>query len=147
MSNLRADDKVETPDKPKATEGELATLVALFKTTLGTQVKDVRPSERLTDSAVCLIADEGDMDMHLERILRQHKQLTATATRILELNPGHSLIRRLAVQAAEPGASERLADVAWLLLDQARIVEGEQVADPVAFARRFASLMEKGLLG
>ncbi len=147
LGKIKADDKVETPDKPKATEGELATLVALFKTTLGTQVKDVRPSERLTDSAVCLIADEGDMDMHLERILRQHKQLTATATRILELNPGHSLIRRLAVQAAEPGASERLADVAWLLLDQARIVEGEQVADPVAFARRFASLMEKGLLG
>jgi molecular chaperone HtpG len=147
LGRIKADEQAATPDKPKAGEGELATLVALFKATLGEQVKDVRPSQRLTDSAVCLIADEGDMDMHLERILRQHKQLTATATRILELNPAHPLIRRLASLAGEPGAADRLADVAWSLLDQARIVEGEQVGDPVAFARRFASLMERGLVG
>jgi molecular chaperone HtpG len=147
LGKIKTDVPTENPDQPKATDGELATLVALFKTTLGSDVKDVRPSERLTDSAVCLIADENDMDMHLERILRQHKQLATSASRILELNPGHSLIRRLATQAGEPGASDHLADVAWLLLDQARIVEGEQVADPVAFARRFASVMEKGLIG
>ncbi len=93
--------KTETtePEAPKAAEGELSTLIALVKTTLGAEIKDVRPSERLTDSPVCLIADEGDMDMHLERILRQHKQLNTTAARILELNPRHPLIKRLAVQA------------------------------------------------
>jgi len=147
LGKIKADDPAGTPERPQAAEGELATLIALFKTTLGEQVKDVRSSQRLTDSAVCLIADEGDMDMHLERILRQHKQVTATATRILELNPGHPLIRRLAGDAGQPGAADRLADVAWLLLDQARIVEGEQVPDPVAFARRFGSVLEKGLIG
>ena len=70
--------------------------IALFKLSLGDAVKDVRSSERLTDSAVCLVADEGDMDMHLERLLKQHRQLDAAAKRILEINPSHPLIARLA---------------------------------------------------
>ncbi len=144
LSKIKAADTVE-PEAPKADEGELSTLVALFKLTLGEAVKDVRGSERLTDSPVCLIADENDMDMHLERMLRQHKQLNVNHSRILELNPRHGLIKRLAARAGQPGASDTLADMAWLLLDQARIVEGEHVADPVAFSRRFAALMEKGV--
>ena len=145
LGKIKPADDAKEPETPKAEEGELSTLIALFKTTLGEAVKDVRGSERLTDSPVCLIADEHDMDMHLERMLRQHKQLNVSHSRILELNPRHGLIRRLAAKAGEPGASDSLADVAWLLLDQARIVEGEHVADPVAFARRFAALMEKGV--
>ena len=124
---------------------KLAGLVAIFKLALGEAVKDVRGSERLTDSAVCLVADEGDMDMHLERLLKQHRQLDAGAKRILELNPRHSLIERLAASVGEAGASEQLSEYAWLLLDQARIVEGESLPDPPAFARRLASLLERGL--
>ena len=105
----------------------------------------MRSSERLTDSAVCLIADEGDLDMHLERLLKQHRQLDTSAKRILELNPQHPLIARLAASVGESGASEQLSEFAWLLLDQARIVEGEQLPDPPAFARRLASLLERGL--
>ncbi len=145
LSKIKPVEDAKEAETPKAGEGELSTLIALFKTTLGEAVKDVRTSERLTDSPVCLIADENDMDMHLERMLRQHKQLNVSHSRILELNPRHGLIRRLATRAGEPGATDALADMAWLLLDQARIVEGEHVADPVAFARRFASLMEKGV--
>ncbi|HYE50447.1 MAG TPA: molecular chaperone HtpG [Azospirillaceae bacterium] len=130
-------------DRPA--EGEVANLVALFKATLGDAVKDVRASQRLTDSAVCLVADEGDMDMHLERLLKQHKQLAAVSRRILEVNPGHPLIRRLTEQVGRDGASAELGDVAWLLLDQARIVEGEPLPDPVAFSRRLAAFVEKGL--
>ncbi|MEI6558133.1 MAG: molecular chaperone HtpG [Rhodospirillaceae bacterium] len=144
LGKIKPAGDAKEPETAKADEGELSTLIALFKTTLGEAVKDVRGSERLTDSPVCLIADENDMDMHLERMLRQHKQLSVSHSRILELNPRHGLIRRLAARAGEPGASGNLADVAWLLLDQARIVEGEHVSDPVAFARRFAALMEKG---
>ena len=59
-------------------------------------MKDVRSSERLTGSAVCLVADEGDLDMHLERLLKQHRQPDTTAKRILELNPRHKLVDRLA---------------------------------------------------
>ncbi|MBP2295711.1 molecular chaperone HtpG [Azospirillum rugosum] len=138
----------EKPAEEKASEGELTDLLALLKLTLQDAVKDVRPSERLTDSAVCLVADENDMDMHLERLLKQHKQLgmdAPAAKRILEVNPGHPLIKRLAERAKASGAATSLDDAAWLLLDQARIVEGEALPDPAAFARRLASAMEKGL--
>lgn len=124
---------------------KLASLIAIFKLALGEAVKDVRSSDRLTDSAVCLIADEGDMDMHLERLLKQHRQLETASKRILELNPRHKLIERLAASVGEAGASEQLSEFAWLLLDQARIVEGEQLPDPPAFARRLATLLERGL--
>ncbi|KAA0592182.1 molecular chaperone HtpG [Azospirillum lipoferum] len=140
--------KGEEAEKPeeKTPEGELTDLLALLKLTLSDAVKDVRKSERLTDSAVCLVADDNDMDMHLERLLKQHKQLNGeVGKRILEINPSHALIKRLAERAKGSGATDALEDAAWLLLDQARIVEGEPLPDPAAFARRLASAMEKGL--
>jgi len=144
-------DKIAPPDDAEATADQyeppakLASLIAIFKLALGDAVKDVRSSERLTDSAVCLVAEEGDIDMHLERLLKQHRQLDSAAKRILELNPRHRLIERLAASVGDTGASEQLSEFAWLLLDQARIVEGEQLPDPPAFARRLAALLERGL--
>jgi molecular chaperone HtpG len=135
----------EQPEEKPAPPAKLASLIAIFKLALGDAVKDVRSSERLTDSAVCLVADEGDMDMHFERLLKQHRQLDTAAKRILELNPRHKLIERLAATVGETGASDQLSEFAWLLLDQARIVEGEQLPDPPAFARRLAELLERGL--
>jgi molecular chaperone HtpG len=128
-------------------EGDVASLVALLKLSLGDAVKDVRVSKRLTDSAVCLVADERDMDMHLERLLRQHKQLGAAvdAKRILEINPKHALIARLVDLAGKEGAADALGDFAWLLLDQARILEGEALPDPGAFAKRLSSVLARGL--
>ena len=138
-------DATEAPADQREPPAKLASLMAIFKLALGDAVKDVRSSERLTDSAVCLVAEEGDIDMHLERLLKQHRQLDTAAKRILELNPRHRLIERLAASVGDTGASEQLAEFAWLLLDQARIVEGEQLPDPPAFARRLAALLERGL--
>ncbi len=135
----------EQPAEQPAPPAKLASLIAIFKLALGDAVKDVRSSDRLTDSAVCLVADEGDMDMHLERLLKQHRQIDTMAKRILELNPRHKLIERLAATVGESGASDQIGEFAWLLLDQARIVEGEQLPDPPAFARRLAQLLERGL--
>ena len=105
----------------------------------------MKTTDRLTDSAVCLVADEGDLDMHLERLLKQHQRLDSAAKRILEINPKNSLIRRLAASVGQSGTSDSLGEFAWLLLDQARILEGEQLPDPPAFARRLSLLLEKGL--
>jgi molecular chaperone HtpG len=139
----------EGDDKPKEAEekpsGNVAGLIAIFKLALGDAVKDVRASDRLTDSAVCLVADEGDMDMHLERMLKQHRQLDEAAKRILEINPRNKLVDGLAAMVGKEGASSELAEFAWLLLDQARILEGEQLPDPSAFARRLSGLLEKGI--
>ncbi|HTQ32826.1 MAG TPA: molecular chaperone HtpG [Stellaceae bacterium] len=132
-------------EKKPGPPAKLGSLIAIFKLALGDAVKDVRSSARLTDSAVCLVADEGDMDMRLERLLKQHRQLDTAAKRILEVNPNHRLIERLAATVGETGASDQLGEFAWLLLDQARIIEGEQLPDPPAFARRLALLLERGL--
>ena len=132
------DDKVEP-----AKDGELATLIALVKQTLGEAVKDVRTRDSLTDSAVCLVADDGDMDMRLERMLKAHNQLTTDSVRILEINPKHDLIKNMSAAATKGGAADDLADLAFLLLDQARIIEGEALPDPAAFSRRLATVMAK----
>ncbi|MBI1179568.1 MAG: molecular chaperone HtpG [Alphaproteobacteria bacterium] len=130
-----------------APEGQTAALVAALKEALGEAVKDVRTTDRLTGSAVCLVADEGDMDINLQRLLKQHDQLNFEALRILEVNPGHPLIKALAARAEQDGALDALRDPALLLLDQARILEGELPSDPAGFARRLAELMAKGLHG
>ena len=121
-------------------------LIAAFKVALGDKVKDVRASERLTDSPVCLVADDGDMDMNIERLLKQHNQLSESTPRVLEINADHALITKLAKKAkAAEGIDAAVEEAAFLLLDQARIVEGEPIADPFAFSRRMAAVMEKGL--
>ena len=136
-----ADDK-QADEAPAA---EMTTLIEALKLALGDKVKDVRASERLTESAVCLVAAEGEMSMHLEKLLRAHKQIDGERPRVLEINPRHPLIKTLAARAAANGTGPELEDSAALLLDQARIVEGEPPADPIAFAKRMVAVMTKGL--
>lgn len=139
-----ADDKKED-EKESAGEG-LDLLLAAIKLALGDKVKDVKKSHRLTDSLVCLVASEGDMDINLERILRQHNKLDQMAQRVLEVNAKHPLISGLAGRMGGEGAPSDAdtADVAWMLLDQARILEGEQIVDPQAFADRMSRLLQRG---
>ena len=143
LDQVEADETKEDTEKPD--EADLSALIAAIKTELGEAVKDVRPSKRLTDSPVCLIADEGDMDVNLERLLKRHGQLADGMPRVLELNPGHALIATLAKRSTSNAASEDdlLKDAAHLLLDQARIVEGEVPKDPSDFARRLGTVMAR----
>ena len=137
----------ETPEDTAAEEdgAGIDALIARFKSVLEGEVKDVRVSRLLTESPVCLVADEHDIDMHLERLLKQHNQLKGSASkRILEINPRHPVIGRLAHLAKE-GDEALVGDLAHLLLDQARIVEGDQVPDPAAFSRRLMSALQRGL--
>jgi molecular chaperone HtpG len=121
-------------------------LIALFRLALQDEVKDVRASERLTESPVCLVADEGDMDMHLARLLKQHHQLDDSFKRILEVNPKHPVIRAMAARLGSNGETAALEDMARLLLDQARIVDGEPLPHPAAFSKRLSALFERVLV-
>lgn len=135
LDDNKDDDKSE--DTP-----ELDALIAVLKTNLGEAVKDVRTSNRLTDSAVCLVADDNDMDMHMERILKMHNKLDGAASaRVLEINAENPLIKTLAAAATKEGSVDALKDVSQILLDQARIMEGDLPDDPVAFASRLSSMM------
>ena len=140
---LKDEEKTESTDAPA--DGEIDKLIALVKLTLADAVKDVRISERLTESPVCLVADEGDLDMHLERLLRQHKHDIPVQKRVLEINPTHDLTRALARMVGQKGATEALEDATHLLMDQALILEGEPVPDPAAFTRRLSSLVSRAL--
>lgn len=136
-----AEKKGDAKDEVQA--GDLGSLIALMKLTYGEAVKDVRGSDRLTDSPVCLVADEGDLDIHLERFLKQHNQIRTPSARILELNPKHPLIMKMAERAKADGATNALKDVAWLLLDQARLADGETLSDPVAFGQRLGEVLSR----
>jgi molecular chaperone HtpG len=128
--------------KPQPAAAGIDNLIALMKLTLKDTVKDVRLSQRLTDSAVCLVADEGDMDMRLARLMQQHKRIDALMPRVLEINGSHPVIAALA-KAVSSGKGEAVADASWLLLDQARIQEGETLSDPTAFSKRLGEVLGK----
>lgn len=140
-------EKFAKPDEVKedADNSEIAPLIAGMKVALGDVVRDVRISHRLTSSPVCLVASDNDIDLNLERLLRQHKQLPAGIKRVLEVNPQHELIRHLADIAKADASDQMVKDLSWLLLDQARILEGEPLPDPVRFATLMTQLIGKGL--
>ena len=142
-------DKKENDDKneaKKADDASVAKLILSLKESLGETVKDVCSSDRLTDSAVCLVAGEGDMDLHLERMLKMQGQMEVpTAARVLEINPAHPLIIKMSEVVNKPAKKTALNDMALLLFDQARIIEGEPVSDPAAFSQRLNSILEQGL--
>jgi len=133
---------VADEDQPEAAaEAEMDALVVALREHLGEHIKDVRTTERLQGSPVCLVADDTDMDINLQRILQQHNQLQEAMPRILEVNPRHDTIKALAKVAVGDGGLDALADPAHLLLDQALILEGEAPRDPGAFSARLSSLM------
>jgi molecular chaperone HtpG len=124
---------------------ELKRLIARLKASLGEDVTDIRASKRLKDSAVCLVAEDHGMDLRLERFLKQHSQLDKLSKRVLEINGQHELTRRMAAMATDEAGGIQFDDLARLLLDQARIVEGEPIPDPGAFSRRMSTFLAKGI--
>jgi len=134
----------ETPDDD-ARNQEFASLITKVKATLGEDVKEVRLSKTLTDSPVCLVADEEGMDIQMERLMKAHNKDFAGSPRILEINPNHKLIKGMASQIEANGDPALLDDAAKMLLDQAQILEGRPPASLTEFAKRMTRLMERGL--
>ncbi|MFB9947910.1 molecular chaperone HtpG [Rhizobium puerariae] len=117
----------------------LADFIAFAKEKLGDQVADIRVSDRLTESAVCLVASEQGYDRQLERILQSAGRLETAAKPVMEINAAHPVIRAIAAKT-EPSFQE---DATFLLLDQARILDGDKPADPRAFAERLQRIFER----
>ena len=127
---------------PAADDAGSLSLIGAMKQALGERVKDVRSSKRLTDSAVCLVND-SDMDRTLEKLLsRQKDSGVSVSAPILEVNAGHPLIKALASTVSAKGP-QAVSDAAELLLAQAFILEGEQVPDPAAFAKRLSDVLAR----
>ena len=131
----------EGAEAPKTeASAEIEAFLAFVKDTLGDAVSDVRASDRLTHSAVCLVASEAALDRNLEKLLAGSGQVPAGAKPVLEVNPGHAQIERLAALRADDALR---SDAAHLLLDEARIADGEPPVDPRLFAERLGRLIER----
>ena len=130
--------KLEAVDAGGEAPASLDALLPALKAALGGDVADVRGTDRLTESAVVLGASEHGPDLQMQRLMRRAGRAMPTPPPVLELNPRHPLIRRLAGRAE---AGENLADAAHTLLDLARVQDGESPRDPAAFARRVAAAL------
>ncbi|MBY5585135.1 molecular chaperone HtpG [Rhizobium leguminosarum] len=119
-----------------------ATFLAFAKVKLADQIADVRASDRLTESAVCLVAPEDGYDRQMEKILRNAGRLQDAAKPILEINLLHPLIKAIASVEGDASYQE---DAAFLLLDQARILDGDRPADPRRFAERLARVFQRSV--
>ncbi|MCO5091746.1 molecular chaperone HtpG [Bosea sp. (in: a-proteobacteria)] len=125
------------------TSKEISVLLASMKETLAAEVADVRASDRLTESAVCLVASDKGPDRQFERLLSAAGRIDSAAKPILEVNPRHAVVTALA--AVEDGALR--SDVAHLLLDTARVLDGERPPDANAFAERLNRLVTRSFGG
>ncbi len=139
-SEAKADDKDQEPAKDA---GELAPLLERCQQILSEFVSEVRVSERLTESPVCLVMPKGGVPAHIERMLRAYQQDLPTQKRILELNPNHVLTAQLKTEFARDAESARLREWVELLYDQALLTEGSPLPDPARFAARVTNLMQQ----
>ena len=132
----KLEDEAEKKEQEKEA-GEYKDFIERVKKTLGEKVKDVRVTQRLTESPVCLVADEHDMGMHLERLLKAAGQNVPGTKPILEVNPHHPLVERLKNESDEA----RFGDWSQVLFDQALLAEGGQLEDPAGFVKRLNQLV------
>lgn len=134
-------------DAPKGGDAgpEVTAFITAVKETLGEAVTDVRASNRLTDSVVCLVAPGGGYDRHMERLLSGFGRLDQATKPVLEINPHHALTQALAALPADD--PDFRSDVAHLLLDEAAILDGGQVGDASAFAGRLTRLLARAARG
>ncbi|PBC19753.1 MULTISPECIES: molecular chaperone HtpG [unclassified Mesorhizobium] len=141
LSDIPLLDEAKKPDA--AATPEVDGFLAFIKSTLGDAVSDVKASDRLTESAVCLVAPEHGPDRQFERLMNAAGRLDKAAKPILEINPRHARVLALAGLGDEDQAFKD--DAAHLLYDEARVLDGDKPADARAFSQRLARLIARGI--
>lgn len=133
-------------DEPRAEEGSLDKLMTFMSTLFKDEIGKVESTDKLTKSPVSLTVENGQMSIHLERLMRNHQQQTAFAsTRILELNPYHPLIIKLSEMINDEAQKEKVEEVSKLLLDQAKIAEGEAIGNPSFYTEKMGEYILKAI--
>jgi molecular chaperone HtpG len=143
-ADLTAIPVIESKRQPSSeVEKSVASFLAFIKAELGDAVSDVRPSDRLMDSAVCLVAPDRGPDRQLEKLLAGTGRLKVSTKPILEINPHHDIIKKLSLLG--DGDRSFKQDVAHLLFDEARILEGDRPENPRKFSDRLANIIGRSL--
>ncbi|MGM0516615.1 MAG: molecular chaperone HtpG [Pseudomonadota bacterium] len=137
VTKAKIDVDEEEKDESEEEKSEHEALIKRLKDTLGDRVKDVRRSRRLVESPACLVTDEDQVSLHLQRLLEEAGQEAPGVQPILEINPEHRLLR----QAEDETDDERFADIAHVLFGQAALAEGGKLADSAEFVSRLNRLL------
>ena len=135
-----ADDLKDDSDKQK--EEDLKPLIKKIKTVLGAKVKDVKSSNRLSDSPSCIVADENDPTSQMQEMMKaMGKAGNIDIIPILEINPNHQIV----VKLKSMRRGKAFDDASFLLYEQALLQEGVKLDNPAGFVKRLNTIMEKAL--
>ena len=139
------DKKPNDKEEKEKQDKQFVDLIAQLKVVLGDQVKDIRLSSKLTDSPVCLVADDGDMDIAMEHLMAQRDTNYKGAPRILEINGDHLLIKNMKSLIEKKDNNDLVSDAGTLLFEQARLMEGKMPADPAQFSKIMNQFLLKAI--
>jgi molecular chaperone HtpG len=139
------EEKKQTEEVLKEKEEEMKPLLELLQKKLDTWVKQVRLTNRLTSSPVCMVGAEHDYSPQLERLLQKGKGGGPKQRRILEINPNHDILGKLRARFDQDQNDPVIDDYAQLLFGYGLIAEGSELEDPVRFNKAMSELMTKSL--
>ena len=137
------EEKKIAEEQKKEASGKYKNLIEKIQDTLKEDVKEVRLSDRLTDSPSCLVTDEGDINPQMEKIFAAMNQPVPEVKRILEINPDHPVLEKMNSIFEANEKDTKIADYSELLHNQALLTEGVAIKDPVKFSKLITDLMIK----
>ena len=137
VNKTTTSDDLKDESEPGKAE-DLKPLLKKLKATLGDNVKDVRASVRLAESPSCIVSDEEEPSLQMQQMLRAMGQTSVPNPKpTLEINPDHEIVKKILAHGDDAMAD----DAAWMLLDQALLMEGEPLKDPAAFVQRLNRIL------
>ena len=139
------DNKTKNKEEKEKQDKDFVDLIAQMKVVLGDKIKDIRLSSKLTDSPVCLVADDGDMDIAMEHLMAQRDSNYKGAPRILEINGDHTLIKNMKSLLDKKENNDLVSDAGTLLFEQARLLEGKMPDDPAQFSKIMNQFLLKAI--
>ncbi len=142
LGKFESDKKEESKDNAEDASEEISALITKMQDILGDKVHNIRKSERLTNSPVCLVAPDEGVDMHMEKVLKINQKYQGTTKPVLEINTSHELVKKLAKSCKN---GDDISDAAYLLLDQAKIIQGSPIDDMASFTRRMSEFMSRAI--
>ena len=139
ITSCEAPKTTQTEEEAKEVEAEFKSIVEKIKETLGEAVADVKTTDRLSDSPSCVVKDPNDPMAQMAAMMKSMGQEMPESAPILEINPDHAIVKSL------NGCTDdnMVETISWLLLDQAKMAEGLEIKDPVAFTKRLNEVMTK----
>ena len=139
ITSCEAPKTEQSEEEAKEVEAEFKSIVEKIKETLGDAVKDVKTTTRLSDSPSCVVKDPNDPMAQMAAMMKSMGQEVPESAPILEINPEHTIVKSL-----NGCPDDKMVEtISWLLLDQAKMAEGLEIKDPVAFTTRINTIMSK----